>query len=568
MYPPSTPASASFIPGFLPELTRAVMDLLDGDDMTRLRQVSRLAETHVISTIHIHSRALFAPVVWDYERLVNAFDDNHAVVGGPGAVYILFPNHTLPDYIHIYMPHDQYYDVIRYLERRERFAADPLVAHLRPGETFPKGIANIVRLTKGRLTIDAIQSPNRSPLYPITSALHTGYFNYVSVRSYGSSYPSLTRQHCALLNPIRLDKFLQVPKDQQEDADRWVKLGWTLQVEWEDWSPGGVCDGVDSVGCVLVSLTVFTPAENLSPLPAITMHEHIPPHLQLHVCKFLPLPALLSLRLSSHKYLELVKDALHQKLCEVVAPFIPKAEEFIHMLNVLDAFIGGDGALSFLLRDEPIDVDSLDVYVGNIEWKYLVYHLTFTQGAYEVPCPHPSQNASPSWLPAHGVESVIRMCTTKGDINIYCTSTYQSDPLTPIARSSSTIHFSYVNGRYCGTGYPSLLFQHKGLLSDGDPDDTDYTQLYISRGFDIRLTARAWPEFRHAGEPCAAHKWSCTAQARRFTDRGALFFRFEPFAYPTLHCTVIWRLDRRPCGGQCLMDGLGILREWQIFDSL
>ncbi|RDX56128.1 hypothetical protein OH76DRAFT_1338351 [Lentinus brumalis] len=225
------------------------MQLLDGDDLVRLRQVSRLAETHVASTIHIRSRALFADIVWDYERLVTLLDDNSAVVGGAGAVYILFPTPRLPDRIHIYVPHDRYYQVVRYLERIERFNAEHLVHHHRSGMLFPEGVANMIRLTKGRLTIDAVQSTNRSPLYPITAALHTGYFNFVSARAFGSSYPSLTRDCRALLNPARLEKFLNVRKEDLEESDWWRKQGWTLQVEWESWAPGGICTGVDSVGC-------------------------------------------------------------------------------------------------------------------------------------------------------------------------------------------------------------------------------------------------------------------------------------------------------------------------------
>ncbi|RDX56127.1 hypothetical protein OH76DRAFT_1337867 [Lentinus brumalis] len=298
------------------------------------------------------------------------------------------------------------------------------------------------------------------------------------------------------------------------------------------------------------------------------MHKHLPRHIQLHVCGFMPLRQLLKLRLCSHEYLHLVKDALHHTLYETVKPFMPKPEAFISMLDDLDAFIGGDGALRFLLRDEPIVVDTLEIFTSNQECKYLIYHLTFVQGGYEIPCPFPNREASPSWLPMHGAESVTKMSTSKGNIHIYCTQSYQNDPLTPIARSSSTIHFSYVNGRHFGTGYPSLLFKHRALLSNGDPDDTEYTRLYISRGFDIRLTARAWPEFQGTTQPCPAHRWSCTAQARSFSDRGALACRLEPLVEPKLHSTVIWRLDCRPCGGPCLMDGLGILRHWQLFDSL
>lgn len=253
MFLPELPANQSFIQGVVPEVIAAVMDLLDGDDMIRLRHASRLCESWVATTIHIRSRKLFSHTATDYDDLLLTLDDNDAVIGGAGAVYILFPSDSVPKHFHIYVPRARYHHVVTWFVHRAGFTGELKKPDAKAGQVFPEGVASISRLRKGNLTIDAIQSVNQSPLYPIASSLHTGYFNYVSTRWYGSAYPSLTRHRRALLNPARLEFYLDVPAYDLEERDAWRKDGWTVDVEWRVWAPGGICLGVNSVGCACAS---------------------------------------------------------------------------------------------------------------------------------------------------------------------------------------------------------------------------------------------------------------------------------------------------------------------------
>ncbi|RDX39822.1 hypothetical protein OH76DRAFT_1490813 [Lentinus brumalis] len=256
-----------------------------------------------------------------------------------------------------------------------------------------------------------------------------------------------------------------------------------------------------------------------------------------------------------------------ETLYGVVAPFLVKPGDFLRCIKPLDVYIGGDGALSFLQRECSTTVDALEIYVSDDDWRHIIYHLTFSQHAYQVPCPV-VDNVGPAWALMHGLDSVITMRTPKGDIHVYRVLP-NIDTLTPIARAWCSLHVCYVNVHHFGAGYPSMLFANRALLSDGeDVDDTDSCNLYVDRGFDIRLSADYWPDIANPTHTCHAAGWMCPAQARTFTDAGALRCRMEPLVTDPVETCVVWRLDTRPCGGTCVMDGGGVLAPWQFYDSL
>ncbi|RDX39659.1 hypothetical protein OH76DRAFT_1490930 [Lentinus brumalis] len=239
----------SFLPDFLPELTPSIMEFLDGEDFSRLRQVSRLAETYVAATIHTRTRTLFADTPRNYDALIDTLHTARAVVGAAGAVYILFPMDIVPRYFHIYVPPNSWSELVRHLERRQGFTGKAITVNAAIGESFPEGVQSVTRFNKGSVAIDVLESTKRSPLYPIASQLHTGYFNYVSTQSFECAYPSLTRQYRALLNPQRLVRYLDIPQRYADECQSWRQDGWTIQVEWEVWAPGGQCAGTRSLGC-------------------------------------------------------------------------------------------------------------------------------------------------------------------------------------------------------------------------------------------------------------------------------------------------------------------------------
>ncbi len=240
----------SFLPAFLPELTDHVMELMDGDDLLRIRQLNTVAETYVAATIHIRARGLFANTIDDYPAFMATMDIAGAVVGGAAATHILFPcQFSPPTHLKIYTPHDTYHTVVNHLESKEGFRGNAVPLNTNPVDVAPEGVADIWRLVSHTVTIDVVQSTNRCAILPIASESHSALFNYVGTRSYCSAYPSLNRRRQSLLNPARLVDRTTIPDCIREELDPWSNAQWTLQLEWEPWAPGGHCSGVETAGC-------------------------------------------------------------------------------------------------------------------------------------------------------------------------------------------------------------------------------------------------------------------------------------------------------------------------------
>lgn len=275
------------------------------------------------------------------------------------------------------------------------------------------------------------------------------------------------------------------------------------------------------------------------------------------------LRTLLRLSRCSHAYHTLFVTALMGDLHHVVDAFVPHPSEFLHALELSRGFVGGEAAASFLLRLTTPLPPVLEVYLPHSTFLPFLHHLLFIQRAMRIPWLM-SRNAPPFWLPLHGIQHVVTMRTTHGDIHVYRSAS--NDALLPISRVGLTPYMSFMNPRYFGTPFPSLLFKRRALLGEGAGDNTYDTEHLLSLGFDVRLTARAWPEYNVP--PCPAHHFVCTAQSRTFTDAATLACRIDPLHGRRLNSLVVWRLDVRPCGGTCLMDGAGLLQHWQLFDYL
>lgn len=282
--------------------------------------------------------------------------------------------------------------------------------------------------------------------------------------------------------------------------------------------------------------------------------------LQLHVCNFVDMESLLHLRSCSRQLQQLSIRAFMDDLRLILNSFLPHPSEFLQALRSTHAFVGGEGATSFLLRLTTPLPRILEVYVPTHTYLQFIHHLFFVQGATRVPCLL-FKNLPPFWVPLHGLEDVIRIRTTRGDMYVYRSGS--EDALLPICRAPLTPYISFVGPDYFGTPFPSLLFQRRGLLGDGSGDDSDDTEHLLRVGFDICITARAWPEYDV--NVCPAHASVCTAQARMFTDRASLTCRVCPLATKRLKSSVVFRLDVKPCGGPCFVGGGGILQEWQLF---
>ncbi|RDX44744.1 hypothetical protein OH76DRAFT_1421220 [Lentinus brumalis] len=301
------------------------------------------------------------------------------------------------------------------------------------------------------------------------------------------------------------------------------------------------------------------------------MHNRLPKKLQLRICQLLDMRTLLRLRRCSNQYLELVSNELTESLEQRLAPYVPFPDALLINLIDRDAFVGGHVALQFLLRDPADDVEvpgHLDLYVPAEQVDAVVHHLETRQGGSVVEFPPPEGCNMDDWLEEHSLLEVVAVETTAG--LVYVHRAQGEDALAPIARSWSTLHMCYANGVLFGCAFPGLTFDRRGLVGDMSSEDEDVRlcAAYLAKGFDLRMSASSWEEYG-AGDGtivCCAPHWCCHAQPRRFDDPGALRckVRMDIDAACIAPTWVTWRLDIRPCGGDCLRDGE--LEGWQVIE--
>lgn len=274
------------------------------------------------------------------------------------------------------------------------------------------------------------------------------------------------------------------------------------------------------------------------------------------VCSQMDMRTLLTLRCCSKSTLLAIASLLRRNLEELCREFLPKPEHFVSCLARSHAYLGGDAAIRFILRQSNFPVRGLEIYVGPDHMSSIYYELQLFQGA-AMGTIAQAEDEEDGWMEKHALESVTYAWTSSGHITVH--ESISDDPLAPLGCRRTSLEATYVNPSHFGTAFPSLLFQHRGLMADWSDGETEEVMKWGRRGFDLRLSARAWPEYR--GQHCAAAWWACHSQPRSFSDAGAMRCRLEPLKRSRLQSTVWWRLDTRPCGGRCLRadEGHGVL---------
>ncbi len=274
------------------------------------------------------------------------------------------------------------------------------------------------------------------------------------------------------------------------------------------------------------------------------------------VCSRMDMRTLLTLRCCSKDTLRAVTLLLRRNLEDICAQFLPKPEHFVASLARARAYLGGAAAVRFLLRDSSFPLNGLEVYVACDKMSLIYHELQLYQGA-SIGAIVQADDDEEGWMETHAVESMTHSWTSTGAITLYESSC--DDPLAPLGCRRTSLEATYANPSHFGTAFPSLLFERRGLLADWSDGETEHVMMWGTRGFELRVSARAWPEYR--GQYCAASSWVCHSQPRSFADDGALRCRLEPLSRSRLQSMVLWRLDTRPCGGRCLRadEGHGVL---------
>ncbi len=272
----------------------------------------------------------------------------------------------------------------------------------------------------------------------------------------------------------------------------------------------------------------------------------------IHYCD---MPTLLKIRATCHFNYTVVRQELDRSLRQALKSFVPDVDGFINALHTNQSFVGGSVAISFLARDVAMAPANLDVFVPRDRgFPFLFYLLDYQRGVDLTVYPKTEEEEEvqrKGWV-RKGVWQIYHVSTPNGVVNVYVS--VDTEALVPIACSWATHLTTYVGPHHFGTSCPQLFFARRGIL--GGPLDADHPEKeiakYMRRGFDFRMYPTQWQDLHLLD--CGASQGLCPTQARHFDDEAALCARFQPLQAVHLDPTVVWRMDGRPCGGDCHRD--------------
>lgn len=257
------------------------------------------------------------------------------------------------------------------------------------------------------------------------------------------------------------------------------------------------------------------------------------------------LATLLTYRQTSRTSFELVSKQLMKTMLLLVGRFVPNPVLLLNKLERHGAFVAGSTALQFFLRHVDIDPQDLDIFLPYDSMSRMLNHFLVEQGGVVIPPQSPYR----PFLSHILVEQSVSLSTPYGRVTLWQSETHT--PFLPITCAPTSVHFVYMNPRYFGCAYPTLLFKYRGIF--GRPDTPGFEASLAKcrdRGLDLRFFTNLWNDTAYHG-PCAAEYYACPAQQRTFSDAGSLNARMLPTLYESLDAEVAWRLDDRPCGSAC-----------------
>lgn len=271
----------------------------------------------------------------------------------------------------------------------------------------------------------------------------------------------------------------------------------------------------------------------------------------------LEMDEVLRLRVLSTSTLQIITTHLGSTLLDLLRSRVPNPEAFLSALSFSEGFVVGSLAVTFLLRQElRPPPEMIDVVLPhNDKFHAFLFHLLIVQnGRMEF---NKSHKRSP---PKMGVAVVAHIRTPMGYVAIYQSNSRHA--LLPITMSPISCQISYVNATHFGTAYPHLLFKRRALVADLARSTSSVVGTYNARGFSLRMFVGQWEDREDEGI-CAAETFECPAQVRTFVDEGFMAIRMRPLESYRLRPRVAWRLDVRPCGGDCFTD-TSIIRRWHV----
>ncbi|KAI1783978.1 hypothetical protein LXA43DRAFT_902545 [Ganoderma leucocontextum] len=261
--------------------------------------------------------------------------------------------------------------------------------------------------------------------------------------------------------------------------------------------------------------------------------------------------------------------ALRRSLLTLLRPFVPFPSALVDIIGKHHCLLGGEFALSFLLRDPVYKPADLEIYTGDFEFDAVCETILgdLNIRSQVRACERSTSTTFVALLRLIAQTLIIRLFNGK---SIYIHQSYTTSPAAPLSRTPCTALSNFVTPYGFGCSHPSLTLHRRGLLADQqtpfllDVDSSIMENLRVHQ-FSLAATPAAWPEYRRSFIPhdldelsgprfddCWRHRYICPSQGRYFGDRGSFVDFFDPLGGDEGLCAdsniapfgpmVVWRI--------------------------
>ena len=265
---------------------------------------------------------------------------------------------------------------------------------------------------------------------------------------------------------------------------------------------------------------------------------------------------------------------LRKALYDRLQAFFPSPNDFIAKLAESRAVLGGEFALSFILRDNSMPIDTLEIFAIDTHFQTLLDFFSYSPSTSMHLALETIALPSTQYSIQHEV-SRFAVFHTHRRRTIYLFESTTMSPCSPVARYWTTALMNFVTAQSYGCAYPALTLRRRGLVSDMALEtltrrDISTMATLLQEGFTFGSDASRWPEFASLVDrppppgiaPCFRDLYVCPDQGRYFGDPGSLVDFIDPLnagpgnagvrLSPPFGHMVAWRLwCTAPCTCGC-----------------
>ena len=258
--------------------------------------------------------------------------------------------------------------------------------------------------------------------------------------------------------------------------------------------------------------------------------------------------------------------ALKRTLTRNINQFLSQPIVLLDVISRYGAAIGGEVALAFVRRHQPVQPRTLEIFVGaSLHGAFCAELLSDNRVIPDVVGTAVAASRYPYILERDVLKTV--QINLRGGQSIYIRQSSTLSPLSPIARSICTAMVNFVTPHSFGCAYPALTLDDKSLVSDIRQNsmsdfDVRLMQTLAEQHIDSASDPASWPQYRtwsptpavpDTTKACWRSHFICPEQGRFFGDHGSLVGFVDPLGMPaaTLQergappfgTAVVWRLS-------------------------